>query len=88
SIKDAKRYISWDSVVLTVIGIIVGIILGCVMGAITVSSIEPSTATFVKDADLMAILIGIVGSAILAFIMGKIALRRIPKFKLTDINKL
>ena len=88
SVKDAKRYVSWDSIVLTMLGIIVGIILGCVMGALTVAAIQPSTGVFVQDPDGMAILVGIVGSAILAVIMGVIALRRIPKFKLTDINKV
>ena len=87
STKDARHYISYDSIVLTILGIIVGLILGCIMGSITVASIEPSTGVFVKDADLWAILIGIAGSAVLAIIMGKIALRRIKKFKLTDINR-
>ena len=85
--KKAKSYIAYDSIVLTVFGIIVGVILGCIMGSITVAAIEPSTAVFVKNVDAMAVIVGVVGSALLAFIMGKIALRRIPKFKLTDINK-
>ena len=87
SVKDAKRYIYNDTIVLTVIGIVLGVVLGCVMGAVTVGSVEPSTASFVKDVDPMAVLVGVVGSAALALIMSVIALRRIPKFELTDINK-
>ena len=87
SVKDAKKYIYNDSIVLTAIGIICGLILGCIMGSITVAAIEPSTGVFVKDVDLMAVIAGIVGSAVLAVIMSMIALRRIPKFELTDINK-
>ncbi|MBE6473729.1 MAG: FtsX-like permease family protein [Coriobacteriaceae bacterium] len=87
STKDAKRYIYNDSIVLTAIGIICGLILGCVMGSITVAAVEPSTAVFVKDIDLMAVIAGVVGSAALSVIMSVIALRRIPRFKLTDINK-
>ena len=87
SVKDARHYISYDSIVLTALGIIVGLVLGCIMGSITVMSIEPSTGVFIKSPDIWAILIGIVGSAVLAIIMALIALRRIPKFKLTDINK-
>ena len=87
SVKDAKRYIYNDSIVLTAIGIVCGLILGCIMGSITVGSVEPSTATFVKDVDWVAVAAGIAGSAILAFVMSAIAMRRIPKFKLTDINK-
>ena len=88
STKDAKRYIYNDTIALTTIGIILGLVLGCIMGSITVGAIEPSTATFVKDVDWIAVLVGIVGSALLAAIMTLIALRRIPRFKLTDINRL
>jgi len=87
SVKDAKHYISYDSIVLTALGIVVGIVLGCVMGSVTVASIEPPTGVFVKAVDAWAVIIGIGGSAILAIIMGVIALRRIPRFELTDINK-
>ncbi len=87
SVKDAKRYIYNDTIVLTILGIICGIILGCIMGAVTVTCIEPITASFVKDINMFAVIIGALGSAILAFIMTIIALRRIPRFDLTDINK-
>lgn len=87
SVKDAKRYIYNDTIVLTAIGIILGLILGCVMGSITVGAIEPSTASFVKAVDWPSVIIGAVGSALLALIMCVISLRRIPRFDLTDINK-
>ena len=88
SVKQAKNYISYDSIVLTILGILIGIILGCTMGSITVAAVEPSTSVFMKSPDAWAIIIGIAGSAILALIMCVIALRRIPKFSLTDINKV
>ena len=87
SVKDAQHYVSNDSIVLTAVGIILGIILGCIMGSITVGSIEPSTASFVKAIDAKAVIAGIIGSSMLAFVMGKISLRRIPNMSLTDINK-
>ena len=86
-VKDARHYISYDNIVLTALGIIAGLVLGCIMGSITVASIEPSTATFIKSVDNWAVVIGIIGSAILAIIMSLIALRRINNFKLTDINR-
>ena len=84
-----ERLFEFDAMqdVETAIGIVCGVILGCVSGAITVGSVEPSTAQFVKDVDLVAVVAGVVGSAVLAFIMSAIALRRIPRFALTDINK-
>ena len=56
-------------------------------GSITVGSIEPSTASFVKAIDAKAVIADIIGSSVLAFVMGKISLRRIPNMSLTDINK-
>ena len=87
SVKDARHYISYDNIVLTALGIIVGLILGCIMGSVTVASIEPSTGVFIKSVDAWAVIIGIVGSAVLAIIMSLIALRRINNFELTDINR-
>ena len=86
-LKDAKRYIYNDTIVLTAIGIIVGVVFGCIMGSITVISVEPSTASFVKSIDWVAVAAGVVGSAILSIIMSIVALRRIPKFNLTDIGR-
>ena len=88
SVKDAKRYIYNDTIVLTAIGIIVGLIFGGVMGSLTVMSVEPDTAYFIKDIDSIAMLVGTVGSAVLAAVMSLIALRRVPRFNLTDINKV
>ena len=87
SVHDAKRYIYNDTIALTAIGIICGLALGCAMGAITVGSIEPSTAMFLKDIDPIAVAAGAVGSAVLSFVMSFIALRRIPRLDLTDINR-
>lgn len=87
SVKDAKAYIYRDTIVLTVIGIIFGLVLGAIMGYVTVVSIENGLATFVKDVDPVACAAGIGGSAVLAFAMSLIALRAIPRFNLTDINR-
>lgn len=88
SVKDAKKYIYNDTIVLTVLGIILGLVVGAIMGSITVGTIEPMAAFFFKGIDWTAILVGTAVTAVLSFIMSLIALRRIPAFKLTDINKL
>ena len=86
--RDAKRYIYNDTIALTIIGIVVGLVLGCIVGSVTVGSVEPAPAMFVKDVDPIAVVVGIVGSGVLALVMSMIALRRIPRFNLTDINKV
>ena len=87
SIKDTKRYVYQDTIVLTAIGIVLGVIVGNAMGAVTIAAMEPATASFLKAIDPMAVAIGVVGSAVLAAIMCVLSLRRIPRFDLTDINR-
>jgi putative ABC transport system permease protein len=87
SVKEAKKYIYNDTIVLTALGILAGLLLGMVMGAITVASVEPDTAFFLKDIDPVAIIVATASSTILATIMTLISLRRIPAFELTDINR-
>jgi ABC-type antimicrobial peptide transport system permease subunit len=88
SVKDARHYVSYDNIMLTALGIIAGLVLGCVMGSVTVASVEPVTGVFVKSIDGWAVVIGILGSAVLATIMALVALRRVNKLKLPDINKV
>ena len=87
SVKQAKRYVFNDTIVLTVLGIICGLILGGIMGSITVSSVEPYMASLFKGINWSAIGIGALVSAVLSLAMGMIALRRVSRFNLTDINK-
>lgn len=87
SVKDAKRYVYNDTIVLSIIGIIIGTIIGAIMGSYTIATIEPNVAYFVKDIAWRAVAIGVVGSAALSFIMAAIALRRVSSFNLTDINR-
>ncbi|MDO4539122.1 MAG: ABC transporter permease, partial [Coriobacteriales bacterium] len=88
TVRDAKRYIWRDNLVLTVLGIIVGIALGMAAGYFAVMSMEISTVTLVKAPVLRACLAGAAASAVLSAIMTLISLRSIPRLKLADINRL
>ena len=85
--KDAKGYIYRDAIVMTVLGIIAGVGLGTVMGGLTVGAVEWQTCSFMKDPDLPSCLLGAGVSAFFAVAMMIVALRRIPRFSLTDISK-
>jgi putative ABC transport system permease protein len=87
STKDAKAYIYRDSIVLTVIGILLGIVLGSFMGGITVAALEPDLAYYHKGFNEIAALIGAVGAGTFAVAVLLYALRMIPRFNLTDINR-
>lgn len=87
SVKDAKRYIYRDTIVMGVVGILLGCALGIVMGFITASSAENPTMAVMKFASWKACLSGAVIAGIFTAAMTAIALRLIPRFQLTDINK-
>ena len=87
SVKDAKGYIYRDAIVMTVLGIIAGVAVGTVMGGITVKAVEWQTCSFMKDPDLPSCLLGAGVSAFFSVVMMLVALRRIPRFSLTDISK-
>lgn len=85
--KSARQYIYRDTIVMTVIGIILGLVLGTIMGAASIHSFESSVSYFIKSVDWKACVIGAAVSGVLSLTMMQIALRRIDKFKLSDINK-
>lgn len=83
----ARSYIYRDTILLTIIGIILGIIIGSIMGIASIHSIENSHTYFIKAVNWKACLTGAVATAVLSFAMIKIALRRVNRFELSDINK-
>ena len=86
-VKYAKRYIYSDTIFLTIIGIILGEVLGCFMGFLATNSFESGMSHFLHTVNAPACLIGAGVSAGLTVIMCLIALRRIEKFSLTEINR-
>ena len=87
STKDAQAYIYRDSIALTVIGILLGIVVGSIMGGITVYALEPELGYYLKGFNEVAALVGAVGAGAFAIAVLWYALRRIPRFDLTDINR-
>lgn len=85
--KQIKTYLSRDSFFLSILGILVGIGAGTLMAALSIHSFESGMAFFIKGFNWLACLIGVAGTAILTFVMMQIALHRIDKLKLSDINK-
>lgn len=86
SVKDARKYITKDTVLLTGVGVILGMILGTIFGFISIDTFNNYAAYVYKEVDILACLIGALASILLSFIMCKIALKRVNKFKLSDIN--
>lgn len=87
TIKQAKRYIYTDTIFLTVVSIILGCVLGSLLGDLSIRSFESESTAFIHGVDLLACLIGAFCTVIMTSIVTIIALKKVDKFTLTDINK-
>lgn len=84
--KQAKRYIYSDSILLTIFGIVIGIGLGVLIGTLSLISLMSDSTFLYLKVSAFACLGGVVVSGVLSLLMSIVALRKINKFKLTDIN--
>ena len=86
--RKAKKYIYSDTIVLSIVGIGLGVLFGTLMSNFVIRGFQSESIIFLSGFNFISILIAI-GIAI-AIITGVtlIALRKIDKFKLRDINKL
>lgn len=87
SVRKAKSYIYRDTIYITIAGIILGAVFGTMMGRQTISSFENAATAMIKTTDVPACMIAAGVAAILTTIMVLIAVRRIDKFELSDINR-
>lgn len=87
TVGQAKSYVRYDSIALTILGILLGMVLGSAVGLASVTAVEPTNVTFLHEVNLRACGIGAGVCALFALVVGYIAFRRIPKFNLTDINR-
>ena len=86
TLKETKAFVSRDNVLLTAMGILVGWIVGMVFGYIVVRVLEVAMTQYIRTPSLKACLISGVIGAVFAYIMNKIALLRIKKLNLTNVN--
>lgn len=87
TVKQAKKYIYTDTIILSIISILLGCVVGSVMGNISVSSFESTQTYFLHQIDIKACLVSMVCTAFLTYVVTRIALKKVDGFKITDINK-
>ena len=88
STKKAKGYIWHDSAALTVLGIVCGVALGVVTGGLAVVSVETPDIMCMRGVSWLAVGCGTLASTILSMAVLVYALKAIPSFDLSDINRL
>lgn len=86
SFKQTCSYIYSDTIFLTVISLILGTLLGILMGSLIINSFESGYIHMPHTPNLAAILVGCGVTTILVLLMTVIALKRVKKYKLSDIN--
>lgn len=86
SVGAAKKYIYVDTIFLTIIGLIIGTLAGNALGLMAIDSYITATSYFIRKPDLLSDALTIVINVVLMIILSLIALRKVNKFKLSDIN--
>lgn len=86
TLKETENFVSRDNFVLTAMGILAGWIAGAGLGYVVTMVTEVAFTHYVRTPSIRACLISGVIGAVFAYLMNKIALRRIRRLNLTDVN--
>ncbi len=87
SVKETKLYVCKDNIVLTAVGLFLGSVFGAVLSYISVRIMEGEINRYVRDVNPIACAIGIIVGAVFAVFVNIIALKKVDKLSLTDIQK-
>ena len=86
TLKETENFVSRDNFVLTAMGIFLGWIVGAGFGYVVTLVLEVASTHYIRTPSIKACLISGMIGAMFAYIMNKVALRRIRKLNLTDVN--
>ena len=86
TLKETKAFVSRDNFVLTTLGILFGWGIGAALGYLVLRVLEVEAIHYVRTPSLKAGLIAAAICGIFAYLMNKIALRKVQKLNLTNVN--
>ncbi len=86
TIKETEDFVSKDNFVLTFIGILLGCIMGMLLGYVVTLVLEVGFTHYIRTPSLKACLSASAIGLVFAYTMNKIALRRLKKLNLTEVN--
>lgn len=86
TLKETKAFVSRDNFLLTALGILCGWGCGALLGYFVIRVLEVSVTHYVRTPSFKACFIAALIGGVFAFIMNKIALRRIQHLNLTNVN--
>ena len=86
TLKETESFVSRDNFVLTFMGILFGCVAGAGLGYVVTRVLEVAVTHYIRTPSIKACLIAAAIGGIFAYTMNKIALRRIKRLNLTDVN--
>lgn len=86
TLKETRAFVSRDNFVLTALGIVTGWILGMILGYQVLLILEVGVNHYIRTPSWKACLIAGAICGIFAWAMNKLAVRRIAKLNLTNVN--
>ena len=86
TLKETRAFVSRDNFVLTALGIVAGWILGMILGYQVLRILEVGVNHYIRTPSWKACLIAGAICGIFAWAMNKLAVRRIAKLNLTNVN--
>lgn len=87
SIGETKKYVYRDNIILTAIGILLGIGIGIGISIWMLNVLQGESDNFLTEPNLIACLTGAGLSIVFAIITNMIALRKVDKFKVYDLDR-
>ena len=86
TMKETRAFVSRDNFVLTALGILAGWILGVLLGSWVILILEVGVSHYIRTPSWKACLIAAAICGSFAYAMNKLAVRRIAKLNLTNVN--
>lgn len=86
TLKETKAFVSRDNFVLTLLGIGLGWAVGMALSCLVIRVLEVSVTHYIRTPSFKACIIAALIGGFFAFLMNRIALRRILHLNLTNVN--
>ncbi len=86
TIKETRRFISRDNVFLVALGLIVGCLIGTPLAQLEVIIMETGPSRYIRTPNLLACALSAAVCIVFALIINQLALRRINRLSLTNVN--
>ena len=86
TLKETKTFVSRDNFVLTALGILLGWIIGAALGYLVLRVLEVGVTHYIRTPNLKACLSATAICGFFAYLMNKIALRKVQRLNLTNVN--